>query len=180
MRQALALAEEAMAEGEVPVGCVIVKDGRVVGRGRNRRETARTALGHAEIEAIADACRTLGGWRLAGCTLYVTLEPCPMCAGAILQARVPRVVIGCMNPKAGCAGSILDMFHDSRFNHQVETETGVLEAECSGLMKDFFAVLRQGFKERKALRKLEKQRALAADGRPEPSETDKTEEQKNG
>ena len=180
MKEALRQARRALDRNEVPIGCVIVKDGKVLARGYNRRTGAGNVLAHAEIIAINKACRKLGDWRLEGCTLYVTLEPCPMCSGAILQARVPRVVIGCMNPKAGCAGSILDMFHDSRFNHQVETETGVLEAECSGLMKDFFAVLRQGFKERKALRKMEKQRALAADGRPKPSETDKTEEQKNG
>ena len=142
MRQALELARLAMAEGEVPVGCVIVRDGAVVGRGRNRRETAQTALGHAELEAIAQACRTLGGWRLAGCALYVTLEPCPMCAGAIVQARIPTVVIGCMNPKAGCAGSVLDMLHEDGFNHQVDTRIGVLEEECSQMMKDFFKALR--------------------------------------
>ena len=142
MRQALELARLAMAEGEVPVGCVIVRDGAVVGRGRNRRETAQTALGHAELEAIAQACRTLGGWRLAGCALYVTLEPCPMCAGAIVQARVPQVVIGCMNPKAGCAGSVLDMLHEDGFNHQVETKIGILGEECSAMMKEFFRALR--------------------------------------
>ena len=150
MRQALELARLAMAEGEVPVGCVIVRDGAVVGRGRNRRETAQTALGHAELEAIAQACRTLGGWRLAGCALYVTLEPCPMCAGAIVQARIPRVVIGCMNPKAGCAGSVLDMLHEDGFNHQAEVETGVLGEECSRMMKDFFKELREEGKRKKA------------------------------
>ena len=150
MRQALELARQAMAEGEVPVGCVIVRDGAVVGRGRNRRETAQTALGHAELEAIAQACRTLGGWRLAGCALYVTLEPCPMCAGAIVQARIPRVVIGCMNPKAGCAGSVLDMLHEDGFNHQAEVETGVLGEECSRMMKDFFKELREEGKRKKA------------------------------
>ena len=106
MRQALELARLAMAEGEVPVGCVIVRDGAVVGRGRNRRETAQTALGHAELEAIAQACRTLGGWRLAGCALYVTLEPCPMCAGAIINARIPAVYYGAKDDKAGCCGSV--------------------------------------------------------------------------
>ena len=117
MRQALELARLAMAEGEVPVGCVIVRDGAVVGRGRNRRETAQTALGHAELEAIAQACRTLGGWRLAGCALYVTLEPCPMCAGAIVNARIPAVYYGAKDDKAGCCGSVLNLFEDkSRFN----------------------------------------------------------------
>ena len=110
MRLALALAREAGEAGEVPVGCVIVKDGAVVGRGRNRREGDRTALGHAEIEAIADACRTLGGWRLRDCTLYVTLEPCPMCAGAIVNARIPVVCYGARDDKAGCCGSVLNLF----------------------------------------------------------------------
>ena len=108
MREALLLAQEAAAEGEVPVGCVITLDDRIVGRGRNRRETNRTALAHAEIEAIAEACRTLGGWRLWQCTLYVTLEPCPMCAGAILNAHLPRVVYGAKDPKSGAAGSLVD------------------------------------------------------------------------
>ena len=142
MRQALELARLAMAEGEVPVGCVIVRDGAVVGRGRNRRETAQTALGHAELEAIAQACRTLGGWRLAGCALYVTLEPCPMCAGAIVNARIPAVVNVCINTKERCAGSVLDKLHEYCFNHQVDTRIGVLEEECSQMMKDFFKALR--------------------------------------
>ena len=141
MRQALALAEEAMAEGEVPVGCVIVKDGAVVGRGRNRRETARTALGHAEIEAIADACANLGGWRLAGCTLYVTLEPCPMCAGAIVNARIPVVCYGARDDKAGCCGSVLNLFEE-RFNHKPRVYGGVLEAECGKILQIFFENLR--------------------------------------
>ena len=111
MREALLLAQEAAAEGEVPVGCVITLDDRIVGRGRNRRETNRTALAHAEIEAIAEACRTLGGWRLWQCTLYVTLEPCPMCAGAILNAHLPRVVYGAKDPKSGAAGSLVDVLH---------------------------------------------------------------------
>ena len=116
MAQALALAEEAMAEGEVPVGCVIVRDGQVVGRGRNRRERDKTALGHAEIEAIAAACATLGGWRLTGTALYVTLEPCPMCAGAIINARIPAIYYGAKDDKAGCCGSVLNLFEE-RFNH---------------------------------------------------------------
>ena len=150
MEQALALAREAAAAGEVPVGCVIVRDGRIVGRGRNRREERRSALSHAETEAIAQANRTLGSWRLDGCALYVTLEPCPMCAGAIVQARIPRVVIGCMNPKAGCAGSVLDLLHEDGFNHQAEVETGVLGEECSRMMKDFFKELREEGKRKKA------------------------------
>ena len=143
MQQALELARTAAAEGEVPVGCVIVQDGTVIGRGHNRRETGRSALAHAEIEAIAEACRRLGGWRLWQATLYVTLEPCPMCAGAIVQARIPRVVIGAMNPKAGCAGSVLDLLRHPGFNHQAEVMTGVLQEESSSLMRSFFAKLRE-------------------------------------
>ena len=141
MRQALELARQAMAEGEVPVGCVIVRDGAVVGRGRNRRETAQTALGHAELEAIAQACRTLGGWRLAGCALYVTLEPCPMCAGAILNARIPRVVFGARDPKAGACGSVCDLFSEP-FNHHPACTAGVLEEPCAQILRDFFRNLR--------------------------------------
>ena len=141
MTQALELAREAMAEGEVPVGCVIVKDGVVVGRGRNRRETCRTALGHAEIEAIAMACKTLGGWRLTGCTLYVTLEPCPMCAGAIVNARIPALYYGAKDDKAGCCGSVLNLFEE-RFNHHPRIYGGLMEAECTALLQSFFQNLR--------------------------------------
>ena len=142
MRQALELARLAMAEGEVPVGCVIVRDGAVVGRGRNRRETAQTALGHAELEAIAQACRTLGGWRLAGCALYVTLEPCPMCAGAIINARVGTVCYGARDEKAGACGSVLDLFAE-RFNHRPRVYGGVLKEACAALLQDFFHDLRK-------------------------------------
>ena len=141
MTQALELAREAMAEGEVPVGCVIVKDGVVVGRGRNRRETCRTALGHAEIEAIAMACKTLGGWRLKDCALYVTLEPCPMCAGAIVNARIPVVCYGAKDDKAGCCGSVLNLFEE-RFNHHPRVYGHILEEECAGLLQEFFENLR--------------------------------------
>ena len=141
MTQALELAREAMAEGEVPVGCVIVKDGVVVGRGRNRRETCRTALGHAEIEAIAMACKTLGGWRLKDCALYVTLEPCPMCAGAIVNARIPVVCYGARDDKAGCCGSVLNLFEE-RFNHKPRVYGGVLEAACGKILQNFFENLR--------------------------------------
>ena len=141
MTQALALGREALEAGETPVGCVIVKDGVVVGRGRNRREGDRTALGHAEIEAIADACRTLGGWRLPGCTLYVTLEPCPMCAGAIINARIPTVCYGARDDKAGCCGSVLNLFEE-RFNHHPRVYGGVLEADCAALLREFFQALR--------------------------------------
>ena len=141
MTQALALAREALAEGEVPVGCVIVKDGVVVGAGRNRREVERTALGHAELDAIAQACRTLGGWRLTGCTLYVTLEPCPMCAGAIINARIPVVCYGARDDKAGCCGSVLNLFEE-RFNHRPRIYGGVLEQPCAALLQEFFQKLR--------------------------------------
>ena len=138
---ALELAREAMAEGEVPVGCVIVKNGAVVGRGRNRRETARTALGHAEIEAIAQACETLGGWRLHRAVLYVTLEPCPMCAGAILNARIAQVRYGARDEKAGCCGSVLNLFEEN-FNHHPRIYGGLLEEECAALLQEFFRRLR--------------------------------------
>ena len=141
MDAALALAREAAAEGEVPVGCVIVRGGQIVGRGRNRREKDRTALGHAEIAAIDEACRTLGGWRLWDCTLYVTLEPCPMCAGAIINARIPRVVYGASDAKCGACGSVCDLF-SMEFNHHPTVETGVLEEDCKKLLTDFFQNLR--------------------------------------
>jgi tRNA(adenine34) deaminase len=129
MDLALELARQAADEGEVPVGCVIVRDGQVVGRGRNHRETGRTALGHAEIQAIDEACRTLGGWRLWECTLYVTLEPCPMCAGAILNARIPRVVYGAADSKAGFCGSVANLFA-MEVNHHPEVVSGIREPEC--------------------------------------------------
>lgn len=141
MAEALTLAREAAAEGEVPVGCVIVRNGEIVGRGRNRRETARTALGHAELEAIAEACKRLGGWRLWECTLYVTLEPCPMCAGAIVNARIPRVVYGASDGKNGACGSVCDLF-SMDFNHRPQVEKGVLEAECAAELTAFFRQLR--------------------------------------
>ncbi|EXG84429.1 tRNA adenosine(34) deaminase TadA [Lacrimispora sp.] len=143
MRTAIKQAEKAGAIGEVPIGCIIVYEDKIIARGYNRRTIDKNVLSHAEINAIRKACRKIGDWRLEGCTMYVTLEPCPMCAGAIVQARIPRVVIGCMNAKAGCAGSVLDMLHEEGFNHQVETETGVLGEECSQMMKDFFRELRE-------------------------------------
>ena len=141
MEEALALAREAAREGEVPVGCVIVRDGVIVGRGRNRREQARSALSHAELEAIQDACRTLGGWRLWDCTLYVTLEPCPMCAGAIINARIPRVVFGARDDKAGSCGSVCDLF-SMTYNHPPQAVPGVLEEDCAQVLRDFFKDLR--------------------------------------
>ena len=147
MDAAIALAKEAAAEGEVPVGCVIVRGDEIVGRGRNRRETEKTALGHGEIEAIADACRNLGGWRLWECTLYVTLEPCPMCAGAIINARIPRVVYGASDAKCGACGSVCDLF-SMKFNHHPTVEKGVREAECTQLLQSFFQNLRMELRTR--------------------------------
>ena len=141
MDEALALARESAAEGEVPVGCVIVRRGEIVGRGRNRREQVRNALSHAEVEAINDACRNLGGWRLWECTLYVTLEPCPMCAGAIVNARIPRVVFGASDSKCGACGSVCDIF-SMDFNHHPKVEKGIREEEAAGLMTEFFQNLR--------------------------------------
>ena len=141
MDEALALAAEAAAEGEVPVGCVIVRGEEIVGRGRNRREKGKSALAHAEVEAISEACRNLGGWRLWECTLYVTLEPCPMCAGAIINARIPRVVYGASDDKCGAVRSVCGLF-DMKFNHHPKVECGILEEECAGLLRDFFVKLR--------------------------------------
>ena len=141
MDEALALAREAFEDGEVPVGCVIVRGEEIVGRGRNRREKGRSALAHAEIEAIDQACRTLGGWRLWECTLYVTLEPCPMCAGAIINARIPRVVYGASDAKCGAAGGVCSLF-DMAFNHHPKVEAGIREKECGALLTEFFQKLR--------------------------------------
>ena len=152
MGQALALAAEAAAEGEVPVGCVITRNGEIVGRGRNKRERDKTALAHAEIEAINDACKTLGGWRLWECTLYVTLEPCPMCAGAIINARIPRVVYGAKDAKAGSCGSVCSLF-DMAYNHHPTVEQGLMEEECAGELKEFFRQLRLTLPNRKRWRK---------------------------
>lgn len=143
MKEALRQAKKAAALGEVPIGCVIEFEGKVIGRGYNRRMIDKTALAHAEITAIRKACRIMGDWRLEGCTIYITLEPCPMCAGAIVQARIPRVVIGSMNPKAGCAGSVLNLLQEKGFNHQAEVKTGVLQEECSCMLSAFFQELRR-------------------------------------
>ncbi len=147
MEEALALAKEAAADGEVPVGCVIVRRGEIVGRGRNRRETDKTALGHAEIEAIGDACKNLGGWRLWECTMYVTLEPCPMCAGAIINARIPRVVVGARDAKNGACGSVCDLFAMD-FNHKPAVEYGLLEEPSKALLEQFFRDLRETLRDR--------------------------------
>ena len=142
MAQALALAREAAAAGEVPVGCVIVRGGEIVGRGRNRREEKQSTASHAEMEAIAMANETVGSWRLDDCTLYVTLEPCPMCSGAIINSRLKRVVYGARDPKAGCCGSLTDLFA-LPFNHHPVIESGLLEDEAQALLQDFFVMLRE-------------------------------------
>lgn len=143
MKAAIREAKKAAAINEVPIGCIIVHQDKVIARGYNRRIVDKNVLSHAEIIAIRKACKKMGDWRLEDCTMYITLEPCPMCAGAIVQARIPKVVMGCRNPKAGCAGSVLDILHQSGLNHQVETETGILEDECSKILKNFFKTLRQ-------------------------------------
>ena len=143
MQEAIRLAKKAYALQEVPIGCVIVHDGKIIGRGYNRRTIDKNVLAHGELRAIKKANKKMGDWRLEDCTLYVTMEPCPMCAGAIVQARIKRVVIGCMNPKAGSVGSVINLLEQAGFNHQVEVTTGVLEDECSEMMKDFFRELRR-------------------------------------
>lgn len=143
MKEAIRQAKKAYATGEVPIGCVIVYQDKIIGRGYNRRTIDKNPLAHAELTAIKKASKKVGDWRLEECTMYVTLEPCQMCAGAIVQARITRVVVGCMNPKAGCAGSILNLLQIPRFNHQAELTTGVLEEECSQMMKSFFKELRE-------------------------------------
>jgi len=142
MKEAIKQAKKAYQLGEVPIGCVIVYENKIIGRGYNKRNTKKTTLAHAELVAIDRASRTMGDWRLEDCTMYVTLEPCQMCSGAIVQARIKRVVIGSMNPKAGCAGSILNLLQMKEFNHQVELITGVLEEDCTRLLQEFFAELR--------------------------------------
>lgn len=142
MKQAITQAKKAEALNEVPIGCVIVYEGKVIARGYNRRNTDKSVLGHAEISAMKKASKKIGDWRLEECTMYVTLEPCQMCAGAAVQARIPRVVIGAMNPKAGCAGSILNLFDVKQFNHQIEVTSGVLGEQCSVMLSSFFKRLR--------------------------------------
>ena len=143
MRAALAQAKKAYKLGEVPIGCVIVYEDRIIGRGYNRRNTDKTPLAHAEITAIKKAGKVMKDWRLEGCKLYVTLEPCQMCAGAIVQARIPEVIMAAENPKAGCAGSVMDILNNPDFNHQVNVKKGVLQKESSELLKDFFKELRK-------------------------------------
>ena len=149
MKAAMKQAKKAAAIEEVPIGCVIVYENKIIGRGYNKRNLKQNTLAHAEIIAMNKASKVIGDWRLEDCTMYVTLEPCPMCAGAIVQARIPKVVIGSMNPKAGCAGSVLNVLQTDGFNHQVEVETGVLGAECSEMLSSFFRELRKIKKARK-------------------------------
>lgn len=142
MRAALREAKKAYALGEVPIGCVLVADDKIIARGYNRRKTDKNTLSHAELTAIRKAGKKTGDWRLEQCTMYVTLEPCQMCAGAIVQARIPKVYIGTMNPKAGCAGSLLNLLQFPAFNHQVEIETGILQEECAAIITNFFKEMR--------------------------------------
>lgn len=142
MALAIRQAKKALVSEDVPIGCIIVYQGEVIARGYNKRNKKKTTLAHAELEAIARASKALGDWRLEECTMYVTLEPCQMCAGAIVQARIPKVVIGCMNPKAGCAGSVLNLLEMKEFNHRAEVIRGVKEAECSEMLSTFFRNLR--------------------------------------
>lgn len=146
MKEALKQAKKAAAINEVPIGCVIVYEDKIIARGYNKRNLQGSTLAHAELLAIAKASKKLGDWRLEQCTMYVTLEPCPMCAGAIVQARIPRVVIGATNPKAGCAGSIIDLFSQQKFNHQVQKTIGILEEECQQQLQSFFRHLRNSKK----------------------------------
>ena len=149
MKEAIRQAKKAEAIGDVPIGCVIVHDGKIIARGYNKRNKDKTVLAHAELLAMKKACKKLGDWRLEDCTMYITLEPCQMCAGAIVQARIPKVYIGSMNPKAGCAGSVLNLLDEKGFNHQVETEEGLLGEECSLMLKEFFKELREKRKKKK-------------------------------
>ncbi len=143
MREAIKQAKKALALNEVPIGCVIVFEDKIIGRGYNRRVTDKNTLSHAELNAIKKASKRLGDWRLDDCEMYITLEPCQMCAGAIVQSRIKKVYAGCMNPKAGCAGSILNLLQVEKFNHQVEFEEGILGEECSSMLSDYFRELRK-------------------------------------
>ena len=155
MKEATRQAKKARALDEVPIGCVIVHEGKIIARGYNRRNTDKNTLSHAELNAIRKASKKLGDWRLEGCTMYVTLEPCQMCSGALVQSRIDEVVIGCMNPKAGCAGSVMNLLQIDGFNHQVKITEGVLEKECSEMLSTFFKELREKKKQAKMLKKQE-------------------------
>ena len=176
MKEAIRQARKAYALGEVPIGCVIVYEDKIIGRGYNRRNTDKSTLSHAEITAIRKASKAMGDWRLEDCTLYVTLEPCQMCSGAIVQARIPRVVMGCRNPKAGCAGSVLNILQEPAFNHQVEITEDVLGGECSNLLTEFFKELRIRNKREKELRWEQEQREKCGEKEAEASQTGQIEE----
>lgn len=164
MKEAMRQAKKALALNEVPIGCVIVCEGKIIARGYNRRNTDKNTLSHAELNAIRRASKKMGDWRLEGCTMYVTLEPCQMCAGALVQSRIDEVVIGSMNPKAGCAGSVLNLLEMDGFNHKVKVTRGILEEECSAMLSDFFRKLREQKKIQKEARKAaEEQSAGVAD-----------------
>ena len=152
MKEAMKQAKKALKAGDVPIGCVIVYEDRIIARGYNKRNAKKTTLAHAELLAMAKASKVIGDWRLEDCTMYVTLEPCQMCAGAIVQARIPKVVIGTMNPKAGCAGSVLNLLNIEQFNHQVEVVYDVLKEECSVMLSDFFKSLREMKKQEKLMK----------------------------
>ena len=158
MKEAIRQAKKAEALEEVPIGCVIVHEGKIIARGYNRRNTDKNTLSHAELNAIRKASKKLGDWRLEGCTMYVTLEPCQMCSGALVQSRIDEVVIGCMNAKAGCAGSVMNLLQVDGFNHQVKITQGVLEEECSVMLSEFFRRLREKKKQEKTARKAEQQK----------------------
>lgn len=175
MKEAMKQAKKAYALGEVPIGCVIVYGDKIIGRGYNRRNTDKSTLSHAEITAIKKASKAMGDWRLEECTLYVTLEPCQMCSGAIVQARIPRVVMGCRNQKAGCAGSVLNILQEPAFNHQVEITEGILGEECSRMLTDFFKELRIRNKREKEARWEQEAR-----GEKEIKETKTDEKETNG
>ena len=165
MKEAMKQAKKAAAIEEVPIGCVIVYKDKIIARGYNKRNLKKNTLAHAEILAMNKASKVIGDWRLEDCTMYVTLEPCPMCAGAIVQARIPKVVIGSMNPKAGCAGSVLNVLQTEGLNHQVDIESGVLGDECSCMLSDFFRELR---KIKKARKKQEQSMLAAEENRENP------------
>lgn len=167
MKEAIRQARKAEKLMEVPIGCVIVYEERIIARGYNRRNTDKNTLAHAEMSAIRKASKKMGDWRLEGCTMYVTLEPCQMCAGAIVQSRIDEVVIGCMNPKAGCAGSILNLLDVPAFNHQVKITQGILEEECSKMMRTFFRRLR-GQKKAEKLKKREEAQGLISESDKSP------------
>lgn len=170
MKEAIRQAKKAEVLEEVPIGCVIVHEGKIIARGYNRRNTDKNTLSHAELNAIRKASRKLGDWRLEGCTMYVTLEPCQMCSGALVQSRIDEVVIGCMNPKAGCAGSVMNLLQIEGFNHQVKITEGVLEEECSEMLSIFFRELREKKKQAKMLKKQEAERLAEQQVQAEASE----------